>query len=175
MTSTQKFTAAIEILIERMKTHPEEFYRASRWCNLVSDFDRFLTPEDRKAFEDGVAECRRAELTEIVLDRLTTETLEDKEALDKLVRPPNHGGNPYTQRVLYNADTDQYYSQLSQYQQAQNSALNQLAGQQSTQLQGTTVQHALGFGNLGTGLPPIKFNEDVTKNDLMQSFKKLFK
>lgn len=76
--------AGIEILLERMKTHPEEFYRSSRWSTLVSDFAKFLNEDDRKAFEDGVAECRKQELTEIIMDRIVNEDKEDKEILNRL-------------------------------------------------------------------------------------------
>jgi hypothetical protein len=139
-------TGAIEILIERMKTHPEEFYRSSRWCNLVNDFDRFLTPEDKKAFENGVAECRRTELTEIVLDRLTTETKEDKEAIDKIVRPVDSAGNPVN-------------SQLAQMQYHQQLHLQQLQHAHSHSAIGSGAQNissANGTQGMGFGLESLK-------------------
>ena len=160
--------AGIEILIERMKTHPEEFYRASRWSSLVSDFAKFLSEDDRKAFEHGIAECRKQELTEIIMDRIVNEDKEDKEILNRLnAAKAIHGVS--TSRVVYNPETDQHQvrnisgntSQMQEYNNAQNSALNQFAQSQSYQL----------AQKMAESLENVK---EVKSPSLMQGLKKAF-
>ena len=116
--------AGIDILLARMKTHPEEFYRSSRWTSLYQDFHLWFTDEEKLAFEMGIAECRQTEFNEIVMTRLTGELEEDKEAMGKLkqkYQPPQFSPSQYQQATQLSQ-----LSQLSQYQQAQNSVLNQL-------------------------------------------------
>jgi hypothetical protein len=137
--------AGIEILLERMKTHPEEFYRASRWCNLIADFIHFLTADDKIAFENGVAECRRTELTQIIMDRLVTEEREDKEILQKLNKAK-------AQQITQ--------SQMQEYnnaQQARNQVLNQALNQFTQKV-----------------VESLENVEEVKSPTLMQSLKKAF-
>lgn len=120
--------AGIEILLARMKTHPEEFYRTSRWSHLFNDFLMWFSDEDKIAYENGIAECRRTEFNEIVMTRLAGEENEEKDLLGmSLINP---------QIVAQN----NHLVQLQRYNNAQNSAINQLTNQQSTQLQqGTSI------------------------------------
>ena len=71
----------VEILLARMETHPEEFFKNSRWAHLVSDFERFIDKDDFKKLEEGFAKCRQQEFTEIVMTRLVGEEKEDRQAL----------------------------------------------------------------------------------------------
>jgi hypothetical protein len=74
----------VEILLARMETHPEEFFKNSRWAHLVSDFERCLDKADFEKLEEGFAKCRQQEFTEIVMQRLIGEEREDREALSNV-------------------------------------------------------------------------------------------
>lgn len=67
----------MKIILERMKTHPEEFENdlglSSRWENLVQMYNRILTEEEKKAFEDAMHELRRQRFTARVLEVLMEE------------------------------------------------------------------------------------------------------
>lgn len=69
----------MKIILERMKTHPEEFENdlglSSRWENLVQMYNRILTEEEKKAFEDAMHELRRQRFTARVLEVLMEEPL----------------------------------------------------------------------------------------------------
>lgn len=70
----------MKIILERMKTHPEEFVddlgRISRWENLVQMYLSILTEEEKKAFDDGIQELRRQRFTARVLEILVEEPVE---------------------------------------------------------------------------------------------------
>lgn len=67
----------MKIILERMKTHPEEFVGefgiSSRWENLVHHYHSVLTDEEKKAFNDGIHELRRQSFTSRVLEVLMEE------------------------------------------------------------------------------------------------------
>ena len=73
----------VAILLERMKTHPEEFFNhGSRWNNLIMDFERSLDPAEYKLLEEGIAKCRQEEFTQKVMGKLIGEEREDREVLN---------------------------------------------------------------------------------------------
>jgi hypothetical protein len=74
----KEMNGGVEILLARMDTHPEEFFRDSRWRNLIMDFVKDLPKEDVQALENKLKECRQKEFTGIVLERLVTEEKEEK-------------------------------------------------------------------------------------------------
>ena len=67
----------MKIILERMKTHPEEFVedygRIGRWENLVSMNNDVLTDSEMKAFKDAMRELRRERFTAKVLECLMAE------------------------------------------------------------------------------------------------------
>ena len=72
----------VKILLERMKTHPEEFVSSmqlgrTKWSSLVDFYDNVLTDEEKKAIKDGVIELNRAEFTKKVLETLMEEPQQD--------------------------------------------------------------------------------------------------
>ena len=67
----------VKILLERMKTHPEEFIPpAIKWSSLVDFYDSVLTDEEKKTIKDGIVELNRAEFTKKVLEMLMEEPVE---------------------------------------------------------------------------------------------------
>jgi hypothetical protein len=79
----------VKILLERMKTHPEEFvqdpsYGATKWSRLVDFYEHVLTDEEKKAIKDGIIELNRAEFTKKVLEMLMEEP-EPEHTIDSFV------------------------------------------------------------------------------------------
>jgi hypothetical protein len=67
--------SAVEILIERTKTHPEEFSEGqlnkhSKWGDLINNFSTCMTTEERDALAAAMTEARRTLFNEAVMKRL---------------------------------------------------------------------------------------------------------
>jgi hypothetical protein len=75
----------IKILLERMKTHPEEFVidsygGSSKWEKIVDRYRAVLTPQELGEFERGRREAMRQSFTAKILETL----LEEKHVDDTL-------------------------------------------------------------------------------------------
>lgn len=71
----KQMNAGVELLLERMKTHPEEFAfeparGSGKWARLLDSFKHCLTEEERHAVEEGIRNIERTRLTELVLEGL---------------------------------------------------------------------------------------------------------
>ena len=67
--------SAIEILIERTKTHPEEFANGytgdfGKWDDVIKEFNLCMTTEEREALEAALTNARREMFNEAVMKRL---------------------------------------------------------------------------------------------------------
>lgn len=64
----------VKILIERMKTNPEEFiadgYSMTKWGGLISQYRDYLNEEDKKALTDALNEITQQRFTEAVMKEL---------------------------------------------------------------------------------------------------------
>lgn len=68
----------MEILLDRMKTHPEEFLRdysnaLNKWDRLIDHYRHVLTNEEMKAYNDAKHELERQQFTANVLETLLAE------------------------------------------------------------------------------------------------------
>jgi len=79
--------SGVEILLARMETHPEEFFRDSRWRHIIADFSHDLETEDFKALDEGLRKCRQSEFTGIVFQRLVNEEAEEKKLMKNYSNP----------------------------------------------------------------------------------------
>lgn len=66
----------IEILVERMKTHPEEFTNGGKWTEMLVKIDRHLTDEERQALKQGFSDAARETFNELVLRGIAGEDIE---------------------------------------------------------------------------------------------------
>lgn len=83
----------VQILIERMKTHPEEFiaeaqYGVSKWGNLIAQYQAYLSDEDRNALDTSY----KTAVNQAMQERFTAKIME--ELLD-----PKSETNPYLSNV----------------------------------------------------------------------------
>ena len=60
----------VKILLERMKTNPEEFTTQEKWGHLIQSHKMFLNGEDAKALDDALNELMQQRFTEKVMKEL---------------------------------------------------------------------------------------------------------
>jgi hypothetical protein len=98
----------IQILIERMKTNPEEWCKAEtntkmgKWESIVASFWDYLPEEDQAAYKAARHALLADEFTEEVMKKLAGVSGDDGVALSSKTLPPSVG----TLRV--NTNTNQY-------------------------------------------------------------------
>ena len=66
----------LEILIERMQTHPHEFTHEGKWTEILTAVDKHLTSEERAALKQGFADMARGMFNEAVLKGIANEPVE---------------------------------------------------------------------------------------------------
>jgi hypothetical protein len=62
--------AGVALLLERMKTNPEEFLEGGKWGALINRFERYFSDEDAKALSNAIDELMQQQFTEKVLEEL---------------------------------------------------------------------------------------------------------
>jgi hypothetical protein len=62
--------AGVALLLERMKTNPEEFTQDHKWLGVIRSYKEYLNEEDLKALDDGINGLMQQKFTEIVLEGL---------------------------------------------------------------------------------------------------------
>jgi hypothetical protein len=79
--------AGVALLLERMKTNPEEFTgenaEGSKWSRLISSYEQHLNKEDRDALNAGMDKILQQRFTEKVLEELVDPT---QSTLTKILR-----------------------------------------------------------------------------------------
>jgi hypothetical protein len=66
----------VKILLERMKTHPEEFYGAyNRWTEVIERFEKFFHANERALINGALTNIRREEFTQIVMNEILREPI----------------------------------------------------------------------------------------------------
>jgi len=69
----------LEILIARMKDHPDEFVKQYKWDELINEFGGYFTEEELNAYKAARGEMMRDLFNESVLKRLAGEEDSDIE------------------------------------------------------------------------------------------------
>ena len=60
----------VAMLLERMKTNPEEFADGGKWAHIMNKHEDFLDAEDRQALTDGLNKLMQQRFTEKVMEEL---------------------------------------------------------------------------------------------------------
>lgn len=82
----------VKILLERMKTNPEEFVGVhSKWNHVISEHIAFLEEDDRKAITGGLDKIMQQHFTEEVMKELIDPHQETKDWVEKVM--DSHGLN----------------------------------------------------------------------------------
>jgi hypothetical protein len=66
----------LEILIERMQSHPHEFTHEGKWTEILTAVDKHLTDEERQTLKQGFADMARGMFNEAVLKGIANEPVE---------------------------------------------------------------------------------------------------
>ena len=87
--------AGVKIILERIKTHPEEFCTKGggfigngKWSRILESYEQHLDPEDVKAIDDAIDQVQRDYFTEEVMTILTDgrDTVADEDQLAHIAR-----------------------------------------------------------------------------------------
>lgn len=90
----------VAMLLERMKTNPEEFDvgYSTKWNHLINAYKETLEPEDRQALTNGVNKLMQQRFTEKVMEEL----IDPKDAVSlKSMAHPRNTPMATTTRGLY--------------------------------------------------------------------------
>jgi hypothetical protein len=64
----------VKILLERMQTHPEEFYGSyNRWTEVIERFEKFFNASERALINGALTNIRRDEFTQVVMNEILRE------------------------------------------------------------------------------------------------------
>jgi hypothetical protein len=64
----------VKILLDRMNTHPEEFYgHYNRWTEVIDKFEKFFNTSERALINGALTNIRREEFTQIVMQEILRE------------------------------------------------------------------------------------------------------
>ncbi len=74
-----KHCEAVELLLARMDSNPEEFEEGGRWEKLIVKYRTYLSATDRLALEDKINALRLDTFHKAVMSELLAETREDVE------------------------------------------------------------------------------------------------
>ena len=66
----------LDILIERMQSHPHEFTHEGKWTEILTAIDKHLTDEERQTLKQGFADMARGMFNEAVLKGIANEPVE---------------------------------------------------------------------------------------------------
>jgi hypothetical protein len=72
----------VALLLERMKTHPEEFISNSspaysKWNRIIGEYKEYLEPEDKEILRQGINKILQQRFTEEVMKELIDPKLEN--------------------------------------------------------------------------------------------------
>lgn len=81
---TQEFTTGVDALIDRMKTHPEEFFGDSgRWRFMYKEhFRDVMTESEKGRLHEALKAVRRMEFDSMVVKELMKDEMNEQEELD---------------------------------------------------------------------------------------------
>lgn len=100
----------VEILLERMKSNPEEFmYTPSqgmgKWMRLLDEYNHVLTDEEKTAINNATKEVAREQLTQRVMKELLDPKSESNPYLDSFTKGMQLGGATLGSPLAYNNAT----------------------------------------------------------------------
>lgn len=75
----------VRLLLERIKTHPEEFMKGGRWVRLVAEYSEYI-PDELKPLIDEARKLVADEFTkEVVKELLHAENQDDDKWVDEIM------------------------------------------------------------------------------------------
>lgn len=156
----------VKLLLERIKTHPEEFVHTGhgffgangRWHMLVQSYENYLDPQDRQTLLKAMNEVMAEKFTEAVMKELMG--AEDDDPLGKSQQAQSMHLGGATQGLQSSPYQQAQYQQALLAQQARTSAL-QSAVQNSITLGATSTTSGTVSVPLATGGTSVTFTKDT--------------
>ena len=137
----------IQILVERMKTHPDEFNVDGRWVDFIVGIDKHLTDEERNALKQGYKDMARDYFNGLILKELSGERIDPIDI--ELLRVDYDG------IIAYPLKRAQIEEEERKYRMEQKLMADKIRMTQAMQAQGMgstyTTNHTGALGNF-TGL-----------------------
>jgi len=96
-----KHCEAVELLLARMDSNPEEFEEGGRWEGLIIKYRSYLPVQDRTAMEDKINSLRLDTFHKAVMSELLAEPSEDAEAKGHIYIYQGSSTIPLTTGVAY--------------------------------------------------------------------------
>jgi hypothetical protein len=89
----------VKILLDRMKTNPEEFYgEYNKWTEVLSKFERFLNEDDVARIYAEIGKIRRDEFTRVVMQEILREPTPVE--IDPNTYTINNAGETFRERLM---------------------------------------------------------------------------
>lgn len=95
-----KYCAAVELLLARMDSNPDEFTETPRWKKFIDHYKHMLPSADRVALEDKLNSLHLEVFHKAVMNELLAEPREDVATVSLNIA--NVQGTPYTNAVNQN-------------------------------------------------------------------------
>jgi hypothetical protein len=115
-------STAVNIILERLKTHPEEFVRldgdihqGGTWSPLVNTMHTWATPEEMKEINESMVQARRLLADEVALKILSGEYYELTPKDSLFYHHPHNPvttGQTYTVANLKEETLDAYHAEM---------------------------------------------------------------
>jgi hypothetical protein len=146
----------VQILLERMKTHPEEFvaeaqYGISKWSQAIQHFQEYLSKEDKEALDvawkQTISDEMQRRFTQAVMEELIdpkSQTPSDIELKRGMLSGGQTQGQLWAQSQLQQAQATQAHIQLHQQQLAIQAQAAQQQPGSFTNMVGSAGQGLLG-------------------------------
>lgn len=134
----------IQILVERMRTHPDEFNIDGRWVDFIVGIDKHLTDEERNALKQGYKDMARDHFNGLILKELSGEEVD---AIDiELLR------TDYDGIIAYPLKRNQMVEEERKYRMEQQLMADKIRMTHAMQAQGIgstyTTGHTSGLGGI---------------------------
>jgi hypothetical protein len=142
----------VKILLERIKTNPEEFEGSNpKWNVLINAYKGILDPEDREALENAINGLMQQRFTETVMKQLLAP--EEDDSLGKSWYTAQKIGTPRGGATLVRSSSA--FNQTNALVDAQNTTLHELLHMKAQQeLEIQKREHTTLFGRLKNYLAP---------------------
>lgn len=89
----------VKILLERMKTNPEEFYSNinGKWAHIINTYKPYLSEEDFSVLEGGISRLMQQRFTEEIMEELVDPK---KSSLEDVINQYRAKGTPSVGQTL---------------------------------------------------------------------------
>jgi len=100
MTVAKEMNNGVALLLERMKTHPEEFTEQGKWVTIMQDMHKYASKEESIELNDALKSLMMQKLTERVLEELVDPKKSEKWSKPTVMTSTHSAGVTLAQSTL---------------------------------------------------------------------------